>query len=150
MKQLSDWMKQFNEPTERFIKTWRSNRASGVEHYETILGVNQLIKHRLNIVPTKNMINNVGNTPEGSTHSMSDLKLIPFGLRRIYTMNRYEIDFPLKHPKYMVEDLDFRRRLNKIMGKGHPWIQKWRLIEKAWLILKYEGINALLKKIKRI
>ena len=93
------------------------------------------------------MINNVGNTPEGSTHSMSDLRLIPSGLRQIYTMNRYEIDFPLKHPKYMVEDLDFRRRLNRIMGKGHPWVRRWRLFEKAWLILKYEGIKSLWRKI---
>ena len=149
MKQLYDWMKHFNEPPEGRISTWKANRASGVEHYETILGVNQLIKHRLNIVPTKNMINNVGNTPEGSTHSTSDLKLIPSGLRRIYTMNRYEIDFPLKHPQYMVEDLSFRRRLNRIMGKGHPWVRRWRMLEKVWLILKYEGVNALLKKIKR-
>lgn len=150
MKQLADWLMLFQEPFKSRFMTWKANRTSGVEHYETILGVNQLIKHRLNIVPTKNLINNVGNTPEGSTHSMSDLRLIPSGLRQIYTMKRYEIVFPLKHPKYMVEDLDFRRRLNRIMGKGHPWVQRWRLIEKAWLMLKYEGINALLKKIKRL
>lgn len=147
MKQLADWLIHFHEPPESRFVTWKADRASGVEHYESILGPNQLLKHRLNIVPTKNMITNIGNTPEGSTHSMSDLKLIPHGLRPIYTMKRYEINFPLKHPKYMVEDLTFRKQLNRIMGNGHPWVQRWRCLEKAWMILKYEGFSSLKKKI---
>ena len=128
------------------FNTWTSERESGVEHYETLLGSNQFLQHRLNIVPTKNMITNVGNTPEGSTHSMSSLDVTPKGLRRIYTMKSFEIDFPLKHPKYVINDVEFQRQLFRVMGWGHPMIQFWRRIEKAFLMIKHEGITALIKK----
>lgn len=128
---------------------WFRNKASGVEHYETINGLCQYTQHRLNIVPTKNMINNIGNTPEGSTHSVSDLKLIPKGLRRIYTMKRYEIEFPLKHPKYVINDVQFQKDLYRVMGTGYPWVKFYRNVEKALLLLRYEGFGALFQKTKR-
>lgn len=129
------------------VGTWLSNKNSGVEHYETILGLGQYVGNRLNIVPTKNMIINVGNTPEGSTHSASGIEEIPHGLRRIYTMQSYEIEFPLKHPKYIIEDVDFQKKMNRLMGMGHPMVQMWRRMERALLILKYEGASKLVKKV---
>lgn len=131
------------------LKVWHHNRNSGVEHYEAILGINQFLRGRLNIVPTKNMINNIGNTPEGSTHSTSDIKMIPRGLRRIYTMKRYEIDFPLRHPKYMINDVAFQKALFRVMGVGHPWVRRWRNVEKALLLMRYEGFGALVRKLKQ-
>ncbi|MCR4900459.1 MAG: hypothetical protein K5907_06560 [Treponema sp.] len=148
-KLVSEWIRKFDENPNSWFNVWEKDYHSGVVHFEAILAAEQFYNHRLNIVPTKNMITNVGNTPEGSTHSMSDLKLIPHGLRPIYTMKRYEIDFPLKHPKYMVENLEFRKKLNRIMGKGHPLVTFWRKIEKSWLIIKYEGFSALIKKVKK-
>lgn len=130
------------------FKTWDMEKASGVEHYETLLGSNQFLRHRLNIVPTRNMIRNVGNTPEGSTHSMSSLDLIPKGIRRIYTMKSFEIDFPLKHPKYMINDVKYQEQLYRVMGFGHPWVQLWRRVEKAFLMIRHEGVSALVRKIK--
>lgn len=130
------------------FKTWQSERDSGVEHYETILGSSQFLHHRLNIVPAKNMIINVGNTPEGSTHSMNNLDAIPRGLRRIYTMKAYEIEFPLKHPQYMINDVEFQRQLFRIMGVGHPYVQLYRRIEKAFLIWRQEGFHAMAQKVK--
>lgn len=145
---LVDSLKMLGIYTEHRIKTWEANKASGVEHYETILGVGQYVNSRLNIVPTKNMIVNIGNTPEGSTHSMGSLDVIPRGLRRIYTMKSYEIEFPLKHPKYMINDVEYQKQLFRVMGTGHPMIQMWRKIEKAFLILKHEGFASLIKKLK--
>lgn len=138
-----------NANFDKRIKVWQANRKSGVEHYETILGVNQYLENRLNIVPSKNLIINVGNSPEGSTHSMSSLELIPKGLRRIYTMNTYELDGPLSHPKYVINDVEFQKKLFRLMGNGHPWIQFCRRIEKTFLILRHEGIGALVKKIRK-
>lgn len=131
------------------LKVWEDNKASGVEHHETVGGIAQFANSRLNIVPTKNLISNIGNTPEGGTHSTSDIKLIPRGLRRIYTMKRHEIDFPLRHPKYMINDVSFQKALFRVMGVGHPWVRRWRNVEKALLLLRYEGFGALVKKLKR-
>ena len=53
------------------------------------------------------MILNIGNTPEGGTHSANGLETIPKGVRRIFTMRSFEISFPLKHPPYMIEDVEY-------------------------------------------
>lgn len=117
------------------IRTWENNKKSGVEHYETILCINQYVNNRLNIVPTKNMIINIGNTPEGGTHSVDDLSLIPKGLRRIFTMKSYEIDFPLNHPKYIINDVAYQKKLFRVMGTGHPFVKTYRNVEKAFLLV---------------
>lgn len=119
---LSVDLKQKGMFTNHRIETWRSNQLSGVEHYETINGLNQYVSHSLNIVPTKNMIINIGNTSEGSTHSASDLSLLPKGLRRIYTMNSYDVEFPLRHPKYIINDVEYQKALFRVMGSGHPFV----------------------------
>lgn len=127
---------------------WLSHCKDGKAYYETILGVGQLANNMVNIVPTKNMINNIGNNSEGGTHSVSGLEMIPRGLRRIFTMKRHEIDFPLKHPPYVIVDDDFQKGLFRIMGVGHPWIKRWRLLEKTFLIIRHKGIKEVIKKIK--
>lgn len=133
---------------EKKARVWYSNRNSGVEHYETILGVGQYVNSRLNIVPTKNMIINIGNTPEGSTHSANGIETIPKGLRSIYTMKSYDIDFPLRHPKYVIDDVEYQKKLNRKMGNGHPLVQMYRKIEKMFLIARHEGVGSLVRKIK--
>ncbi len=64
-------------------------------------------------------------------------------------MKSYEIEFPLKHPKYVIEDADFQKKMNRLMGTGHPMVQFYRKVERAFLIMKYEGVKALLKKISK-
>lgn len=127
---------------------WLSHSADGIAYYETILGVGQLANNMVNIVPTRNMINNIGNCPEGGTHSVSGLEMIPHGLRRIFTMKRHEIDFPLKHPRYVIVDQDYQDAMFKLMGVGHPWVKRWRLLEKLFLIIRYKGIGDIIKKLK--
>ena len=127
---------------------WLAHCRDGKAYYETILGVGQLANNMVNIVPTKNMINNIGNSPEGGTHSVSGLEMIPHDLRRIFTMKRYEIDFPLKHPSYVIVDQDFQTALFKLMGIGYPLIKARRLIEKIILILRHKGVKEVIKKIK--
>lgn len=128
---------------------WRADRDSGVAHYETILGMGQFLNGGLNIVPAQNMINNIGNTPEGGTHSANRTETIPRGLRRIYTMSRFEIAFPLKHPPYVIDDTEFGARLARIMGTGHPWVQFLRGIEKTLLIIRYDGFGELFRVLRR-
>lgn len=147
MDKIRQYLDALGMDSARMLSTWKTERDSGVAHHETVKGTSQFSSHRLNIVPTKNMITNVGNTPEGSTHSMSSLDLIPKGLRRIYTMQSYDIEFPLKHPKYMINDVEFQKQLFRVMGWGHPFVQMYRRIEKTILILRHEGMGSLLRKL---
>ena len=38
-----------------------------------------------------------------------------------------------QHPKYMIEDIDYQKRVKRIMGWGHPFVVCWRGIESKWL-----------------
>ena len=68
------------------------------------------LQNRLNIVPKYNLITNIG-VGEETTHGTSDLRLLPKEVARLFHMKRYEIEFPLKHPKYMMPDYIFEKKM---------------------------------------
>ena len=71
------------------------------------------MNHGLSIVPKKNMITNVGY--DNGTHSSAEFDKIPDYLKKIYTLKRYEITLPLKHPKVVEENKDYKKRVYKMM-----------------------------------
>ena len=98
-------------------KTWKKHKASGIAHYESILGSSAVLNNRLNIVPTKNLISNIG-FGEETTHGVASLELLPRGIRRIFYQKTYEYKFPLQHPKYVIDNKDFNSKLNRVMRGG--------------------------------
>lgn len=131
------------------IEHWNNCRNSGIAFHETIGGIEQCANNRLNIVPTYNMIHNVGNSKEGGTHSTPDVALLPRAIRKIFTMPAYEIDFPLKHPEYMINDIDFQRKLFRLMGTKRPFVKIYRNIEKSFLLIRYQGFSSLINKLRK-
>ncbi len=115
-------------PVKGFVNHCRNCNNSGIAYYEAILVGNALSQNRLNIVPTKNLISNIGNVGE-STHGAADIKLLPKGIRRIFNMKTYEYDFPLNHPPFVIEDMTFLKNKNRIMAVGHPYVRLYRRIE---------------------
>lgn len=132
----------------RKIQYWKTHAKDGIPYYESILAMSQYANNMLNIVPTKNMICNIGNSPEGGTHSVQGLQMIPRGLRRLFTMKKYEIEFPLVHPPYVINDTEYLSKLYRLMGDGYPLVRWWRLFEKSFLIIRYKGIKELIQKFK--
>lgn len=116
---------------EKYIQHCRTCNASGIAYYEAILSGNALPQSRLNIVPTKNMISNIGNVGE-STHGAASLDLLPKGIRRIFNMKTYEYDFPLNHPPFVMEDMIFLKQIHRIMGVGHPFVRLYRKCESVF------------------
>ncbi len=135
---------------DKYIKIARAHEKSGKAHYESILSYNMYTQNTINIVPKYNMIKNIGQNAEGGTHSASDIKFIPKGLRRIFTIKSYELEFPLKHPEYVMEEVEYRKRLFRVMGWGHPLVSFYRAIESLCLMLRYNDKKALAKKIKKV
>ena len=68
------------------------------------------------------MINNIG--LEGGTHYSTNLTMLPKGVRKIFEMKRFEIQFPLKHPKYVIENLFYKDAVDKILARNKRMIQK--------------------------
>lgn len=115
----------------KYIQHCRSCNESGIASYEAILSGNALSQNRLNIVPTKNMISNLGFSGE-STHGAASLDLLPKGIRRIFNMKTYEYDFPLNHPPFVMEDMIFLKQIHRIMGVGHPFVRLYRKCESVF------------------
>lgn len=131
-----------------FLTMCRHHKESGKAYYETIFHASILLNNGLCIVPTRNMINNLGAIAD-STHFSGSIKTMPHGYRRIFTMKRYDIELPLKHPRYVIENTAYKEAVYRIMGWGHPWIKIGRSFEELFLNLKYGNWGLISKAIKR-
>lgn len=116
-------------------------------YYETIFHASILFGSGLSIVPTRNMINNLGATAD-STHFVGSVHTMPKGYRRIFTMKRHEVEFPLKHPRYVIENVAYKKSVYRIMGWGHPWIKMCRSLEELFLNLRYGNFSIITKAVK--
>ncbi len=117
---------------DKIVRAAFQRRLTGVPYYETIFGVSQLLNSRLNIVPTKNMISNIGLGAD-AVHCSDPLDVLPKGVRRVFCTKTYEIDFPLKHPKYVVCDMEHVNGVYRILAHGHYFVRRWRGIESRFL-----------------
>ena len=130
-----------------FMKMLHDHRANGKPYFESIFWTAQLLNNGLAVMPTRNMINNVGAMAD-STH-YSALRTMPHGLRSIFTMKRYELTFPLKHPKYVIENVEYKHRLYRKHAWGHPWIKMGRAVEELALSLRYGDWGHIRKSVAR-
>lgn len=107
-----------------------------------VYGQNQLL-----IIPRKNLICNIG-VGNDAEHGDS-LKRLPKVIRQVYHMEAYELEFPLKHAKYLIPDEDYEKKRNYILGVGHPVLCFFRKIERTLLILGDNDWKYLLNKIEK-
>lgn len=126
-----------------FLATAKAHRKSGKAHYESILGAAVYLNGQYCIVPKYNMITNIG-VGEETTHSVSDLRLLPRDARKLIQMRRYEIEIPLQHPKYFLKDIEFEKKVNPSKTKKI----KMKL-ESLMLRIRYGDFKYILKKILR-
>ena len=80
------------------------------------------------------MICNIGCLPSAA-HS-SAYETLPHGIRKVFNMQTYEYEKPLKHPDYIVADLEYENRRNRVLAFNHPWIRRFRRAESLVLNIK--------------
>lgn len=125
-----------------FLPMCRAHKAQGKEFYETIFCAHLWMNDLLAVVPTKNQINNLGVTDD-STHFAGSIKQLPRGYRRIFTMGRHELEFPLVHPagsepgEPHEEYVPYRESVYRIMAWGHPWIKVGRSFEELLINIRH-------------
>lgn len=150
-KYLMDIVKinrRFDRSYDKYLETCKKHAKSGKQHWETIQTFSRYLNSQLIIIPSRNLVKNVG-LGEGSTHSNIELKCIPKHIRKAFYQDYEEMVFPLKHPKYVINNVNYWKEFTKITGSGHFWISKLRKIESICLRLKYEGIKKLIKRKER-
>lgn len=130
------------------LQMFRDHSQSGKEYFETIYWSDMILNSGLVIMPTKNQINNIGLMAD-STHFSAELKTTPHRLRRIFTMQRHELDFPLRHPKYIIENVGYLDRLYRVNAWNHPWIKVQNSLEELWLSLRYSNFSHITRSVAR-
>jgi hypothetical protein len=104
--------------------------------------------NQLQIIPKVNMIKNTGAT--GNAAHSDSLKKLPRGIRKVFNMETYEMDFPMKHARFVIPDIEYEKKRNRIMGYNTPIISFWRKIETVFLLIVHGGlIKKIRKKLRR-
>lgn len=129
-----------------YLKVCQGHRASGKAHWETIQTYSRHLNSQMNILPAKNLVHNVG-LGENSTHSNTQLQCLPKKIREVFYCEAEELVFPLKHPKYVVENIAYKKQLFKLTGRGNPWVLFWRRVEGFCLRIRYMGFKKTISKV---
>ncbi|MBR0541715.1 MAG: hemolysin activation protein [Clostridia bacterium] len=126
----------------------KGHKAEGVPHWETVQTYAKYFNSQLNIMASKNLIKNIG-TGADSTHSNVSLECLPKQIKESFYGEAESLSFPLKHPKYVIDNVRYKQELYKITGKGHPLIQKKLKLESIWLRIRHKGLGSVLGKLKK-
>lgn len=126
-----------------YIKTAKWHKSTGKEYHETINGPSMYLYNRLSIVPKYNMISNIGVAKE-STHSVSDIRLLPNQTQKLFYMKTHEIEFPLIHPTEIKRNKKYEQKIETNAFQSFFW-----KIEHLLRVWRYQGFKAFLKKFKR-
>ena len=146
-------MRLLNQRTRSNRSAWRRLKAYSENDYydghvpgsEFWVEFDMYSQNRLQIIPKVNLVSNVGCTND-SEHSDST-ELLPKGIQRVFNMNTYEIDFPIIHAKYIIPDIAYEKKRNRIMGYNYSLVNFMRKTERAYLLFKHRGITAVIKKL---
>lgn len=111
-------------------------------HEFAMYGYNQL-----QIIPKINLLSNIGASAE-SAHA-DEISQLPRGIRRIFNMPTYEMDFPMKHPKCVMPDVEYEKKRNQVMAYNMPVKSAFRTIERGWLKLLSGDFEYIIRKIKK-
>lgn len=147
VKQLQDIARKQRLRSD-FMQMCRNHKESGKPYFESIFWSTMLMNSGMAVMPSRNLISNVGATAN-STHFSSELATMPRRLRRIFTMQRHELDFPLRHPRHVMEYTDYKDRLYRTNAWGHPWIKIMYSLEELWLNLKRGNLSTISTAIRR-
>lgn len=100
-------------------------------------------QNQLVIVPKYNLISNIG-VGSGSVHTGTNMKQMPKALQNQYNMKTYELEFPLKHPDFVMADYYFEKAREKKLGVYSKWQSFCRKAERFLRLFFFAGF----KKIK--
>ena len=117
-----------------------------VEIYRNLL---RTLEHQLCILPKKNMVKNIG-LDSGSVHTADDIRKLPKGLWPIYTHPIYELNFPLKAPKYVIADMKYDHAYNKMLLWNMPIRRFFRRLEALCRHIVYGDFKRVINKFKLV
>lgn len=109
-------------------------------YWEHIIGFRTTLQSGLVIYPKVNMIESVG-ASTNATHAPTNIRELPREIRELFEIKSEEIEFPLKHPPYVIEDYHYFEKMIKFISPSFFRRIK-RKIEHLFnlLIIKFENL----------
>lgn len=98
-----------------------NNHPAGDEFF---FAFDKYANNQLYIIPKYNLISCVG-SGDDSAHA-TNMKYLPKPIRNLFRMKTYELSFPLKHPFYVVPDMEFADNINHIFARNDKIKQLYR------------------------
>ncbi len=121
------------------------NHIPGGEYFHA---ANSVLHHRVSIIPSKNMISNIG--IEG-THAQKS-KAYEKYQAQFFNTKTYEIEGEINHPQYVIDDKHYADLYNKALLRGdkYKWAHtKLRFMRAVELILSGNFVKKVVNKIKK-
>lgn len=138
LKLLQKKVKQYNQRND-MVRMCQNHMATGKEYYESIFWAYMLLNDGLAIMPSRNLINNIG--MDGGTHFAAQLDLLPKRMRWQFVMPRHELTFPLKHPDSVQEDSNYQHEYYLLNAWNSPCRKVQYSFEELWLNLRHGNIK---------
>ena len=135
---LEEKVKQYGQRHD-MVQMCRNHAATGKEYYESIFWAYMLLHDGLAIMPSCNLINNIG--MDGGTHFAAQLHLLPKRMRWQFEMPRHELSFPLHHPAVVREDPAYQRAYYLLNAWNNPCRKVQYSLEEFWLNLKHGNFS---------
>lgn len=146
MRLLGDLVRQRRLRSD-IIPMCRDHRAAGRAFYESIFWASMLLEGGLAVMPTRNLVNNIGVTDD-STHFSGSVRTMPRRIARMFTMPRYELQFPLRHPRHVIENVAYKDSVYRANAWGHPWRKVAYSLEELLRNLRYGNFAAITKALR--
>lgn len=124
--------------------TYGGHTAGGEFYYE----FGMYAHNQLQIVPKRNMIKNIG--CDASAAHADELKKMPRAIRKLFNMETYGIEFPIKHPQYVIPDVMYEKKRNKTLAYNMPFLKLHRKIETFFIALIQLDSVRVKRKLKKL
>ncbi len=103
------------------------NLKSGLVHsWENALGIAMFLSSSMIITPCVNLVTNIGLTDD-STHAVNSVKKLDKATQKLFFKKRFELEFPLKHPQYIIRNVEYEEMHRKLVGSNNLVLFKRRI-----------------------
>lgn len=134
----------FRNQIETFAQGGRyQGHVAGDEYYARFSSYGY---HQLQIVPTRNMISMIGFGADAA-HA-DDLRCMPRSMQQVFNTPTYEMEFPMRHPRYMIPDVAYDEMIARQFCMNHPIRNAWRRMQRFVLTVRYGGIKRAMRKVR--
>ncbi|WP_195600426.1 hypothetical protein [Longibaculum muris] len=116
--------------------------------FEKYYRTNFYLQSQCNIFPKNNLVKNQGVSKE-SIHNGNNINIFPKRIKKLFLLECNEIDWPIKHPKYITCDLNYEKYIQKKINLFSFKHKMLYFLKRSILELRYNGLSSFYSRIKK-